>query len=425
MRLASTVTAGALASVFLDACGIRASQEPRGSAANVARELGASDGGLVDSGPPSAKPCVDPGRCTSGVWRNVTPSGVSLDPNFACSQCNYGVQDVVVDPVIPGDLYAFICYQGVWRSRDYGVTWTKISKGSNAEFIDAGRPWMAAIDPNVHRDPSTPPTLWTASGFGPRPGLYRSTDGGSDWTYFRLGNRTAASVAGAPQAADDVYSLDVDPNDSMHLIAGFHGNPGVSESMDGGQTWNTIDVPVHIGDSLYVFFVRTGSARTTRTTWLTQAQHGAHPGGMWRTADGGRSWLQVQSTLEHVHGSTQIVQDGLGNVYAPGSGSTPGVWRSPDYGRTWSPCDAGGLLQNAVFATPSTLYAMNSAAVQGTLSLHNQKSPRGDGIHWSDWSPSSPPGMTNGPKRVAVTFDGSRPILVSGNWLAGIWRYVE
>jgi hypothetical protein len=67
-------------------------------------------------------------------------------------------------------------------------------------------------------DPSTPPALWTASGYSPQLGLYKSTDGGSDWTYYRLANATAARAAGLTQARDDVYSLDVDPNDSKHLV---------------------------------------------------------------------------------------------------------------------------------------------------------------------------------------------------------------
>ena len=35
------------------------------------------------------------------------------------------------------------------------------------------------------------------------------------------------------------------------------------------------------------------------------------------------------------------------------------------------------------------------------------------------------PTMTNGAKHAAVTFDGSHYVIVSGNWLGGIWRYVE
>jgi hypothetical protein len=33
--------------------------------------------------------------------------------------------------------------------------------------------------------------------------------------------------------------------------------------------------------------------------------------------------------------------------------------------------------------------------------------------------------MNNGGKTTAVTTDGAHYILVSGNWNAGVWRYVE
>ena len=33
--------------------------------------------------------------------------------------------------------------------------------------------------------------------------------------------------------------------------------------------------------------------------------------------------------------------------------------------------------------------------------------------------------MDNGPHRVAVSFDGEKHVIVSSNWLAGVWRYVE
>jgi hypothetical protein len=33
--------------------------------------------------------------------------------------------------------------------------------------------------------------------------------------------------------------------------------------------------------------------------------------------------------------------------------------------------------------------------------------------------------MKNGPKGAGVTYDGPNYIIVTGNWNAGIWRYVE
>jgi hypothetical protein len=418
--------------VFLlaGACGSGSGAAPAKTQGDAATSDGSggspSEGGKTfDAGPPPADPCIAAGNCQPGVWVNVTPASVSLDPNFSCSTCNYGAQDIVVDPVHPAELYAFICYQGVWKSSDYGLTWAKVDTGTNSTIIESGRPWTAAIDPNPNRDPSTSPTLWTVDGYGTKAGVFKSTDGGINWSYYTVGNAQAAASAGYPQAADDAYSFDVDPNDSNHLICGFHQATGISESTDGGETWTTIMVPSNIGISLYPFFVNTGTASTTRTTWLTQAQWDSNVNGIWLTANSGGSWTQVQASLEHLHGSAQIFQDGMGHIYAAGQGSTLGVWRSADYGQTWAPANANGVLQNVVFGTATTLYAMSSGATQDTQALHDQKSPLTDGVNWSDWDPTSPAGMSNGPKRAAVTNDGVHYVIVAGNWLAGIWRYVE
>jgi hypothetical protein len=350
-------------------------------------------------------------------WTNVTPAAISLDPT-AFSNDNYGVQDVVVDPARPSDLYAFTCFQGVWKSVDYGQTWTKINTGTGGSSIDGGKLWTAAIDPDASRDPATPPTLWTATGDAAA-GVWRSTDGGVSWTAYAVNNTTASTVSGNSYYANDVYALDIDPHDGAHLIAGFHGYPGISESTDGGQSWTTIAVPDSIGTSLYPFFVQTGLAATTRTTWLTQSQWASNTSGIWRTADGGGTWSQVAAANEHQHGSSQMYQPGNGVIYAP-SVNPDGVFRSTDYGQTWS--QVNSTLENAVFGTPNQIYADNSFASAGGSSANVISSPT-SGTQWSTLTPVA--GMSNGSKRAAVTFDGSHYIIVSGNWLAGLWRYVE
>ena len=265
-----------------------------------------------------------------GVWTDVTPAGIDLNP-ASFNNDNFGVQDIVADPARPGDLYAFTCHQGVWKSVDFGQTWTQVNTGTNGATLDAGKLWTAAIDPDASRDPNTPPTLWTATG-NAAAGVWKSVDGGVNWTSYAVDNTTATSASGNNYFGNDVYALDVDPNDALHLIAGFHGYPGISESIDGGRTWTTIGVPAGIGSSLYPFFVRTGNAATTRVTWLTQAQWDSNPAGIWRTEDAGATWTHVAPTLEHKHGSTQFFQPGNGVVYAP-SVNPNGIFLSIDAGK--------------------------------------------------------------------------------------------
>jgi hypothetical protein len=351
------------------------------------------------------------------TWSDVTPAGIDLNPT-SFNNDNFGVQDIVADPARPSDLYAFTCFQGVWKSVDFGLTWTKINTGVNGASLDGGKLWTAAIDPNAQRNPSTAPTLWTATGDAAA-GVWKSIDGGVSWTAHAVNNTTAAQASNNSYFGNDVYALDVDPGNSLHLIAGFHGYPGISESIDGGSTWTTIAVPADIGASLYPFFVDTGSVATTSKTWLTQAQWDSNTNGIWRTEDAGTTWSHVAPTLEHKHGSSQFFQPGNGVVYAP-SVNPNGIFRSLDAGKTWTQVSTS--LANAVFGTRDILYSMDSFASGGSYDPNLQSSPA-NGNAWS--AMTVVPTMTNGAKRAAVMFDGSHYVIVSGNWLGGIWRYVE
>jgi hypothetical protein len=353
-----------------------------------------------------------------GVWTNVTPAAIDLN-GASFNNDNFGVQDVVVDPARPGDFYAFTCHQGVWKSIDFGQTWAKINTGTNGAALDGGKLWTAVIDPNAARDPSTAPALWTATG-NAAAGVWKSIDGGVSWTSHAVDNATAATASGNNYFGNDIYALDIDPNDGLHLIAGFHGYPGISESIDGGDHWNTITVPSGIGASLYPFFVHTGMTATTRTTWLTQAQWDSNTAGIWRTDDAGASWAHVAPTFEHKHGSTQFHQPGNGVVYAP-SVNPNGVFRSVDSGQTW--IQVSTVNSNAVFGTPAHILSEDSFASGGSYPPNLYFStPALD----TQWLPQTlVPSMGNGTKHAALTHDGATYIIVSGNWLGGIWRYVE
>ena len=348
---------------------------------------------------------------TVGSWVNVTPAGFNLNPG-AFNNDNYGIQDVLADPARPSDFYFFTCLQGVWKSTDYGQTWKKISTG-----LDQGKMWTAAIDPNPNRDPATPPTLWSATGDA-AVGIWKSTDGGITWTAHTTDNSTAAADCNNSYYANDAYALDVDPYDGKHLLTGFHQCAGLSESTDGGLTWRTVPVPGDMGASVYPFFVNTGTPATTRTTWLMQAQWDKNINGIYRTEDSGAHWQHVAPASEHAHGCSQFYQPGGGVIYAP---SVPdGLIRSADLGKTWT--QVSNLVANGVYGTSKLIYASYGWATGGNNAPNLQDAALA-GTSWTQRT--APGGMTNGAKRVGVSSDGTHAVMVSGNWLAGIWRYVE
>ena len=147
--------------------------------------------------------CCPVARAESlNTWTDVTPTGIDLDAT-AFNNDNFGVQDVVADPARPSDLYAFTCFQGVWKSVDFGQTWTKINTGTNGSSLDNGKLWTAAIDPDAQRDPSSPPTLWTATGDNAA-GVWKSSDGGVSWTAYAVNNTTAAQASNNAYFGNDV-----------------------------------------------------------------------------------------------------------------------------------------------------------------------------------------------------------------------------
>ncbi|HKO52815.1 MAG TPA: hypothetical protein VJV79_34140 [Polyangiaceae bacterium] len=342
------------------------------------------------------------------TWENVTPPGITLDQNFHGSQQNFGAMGVVADPVRPNELYAFFCYQGVWKSVDYGLTWNKVSTGMNGAKLDDGRPWTAKIDDDPARDAATPPTLYTTSGYGSALGVYKSTDGGVNWTIYAPGL--------------DVYSFDIDPYDHQHLLTGMHEFHNLAESTDGGKNWKTIPTDPSNGKSIYPYFMDTGDPVTTRKTWLLIPQ--IDSGNSTYTSDGGATFKPTGGgVFAHPHGGNQFFRDSTKIGYAAGSG---GVWETLDAGLNWRKTYSASNYgyANGVVGTKNSLYSWDTGSNLGGIGgSHIHKAARKPG---SEWKPVvTPASMSNGPQGMAVTYDGAHYILVGGAVNAGVWRYVE
>jgi hypothetical protein len=342
-----------------------------------------------------------------GVWENITPKGINLDPT-ANSGDNFGIQDVLADPVRPTDLYAFVCYQGVWRSQDYGDTWVQVNTGDGW-----GKPWGTAISPQMDRANTKSPVLMA----GPSSpiGFLKSVDFGVTWSVTKL-----------PDDFGDfryqqVYSIDIDPYDVNHIIIAFHEAPDVGESTDGGMTWTKHPTPAGQGTSYYPFFLNTGKAETTRLTWMTFPQETSTGKGL-RTDDGGKTWVEL-GKFQHHHGSAQLFDAGGGNVYVA-SMNPMGVQKSTDYGVTFT--QVTDMSNGVVTGSMKFLYAsVGVGYVKPTDNFDPQliQAPIADDTNWTKMD--RPTDMFDGAKRIAVTHDEMHEIVVSGNWHAGIWRYIE
>lgn len=336
---------------------------------------------------------------TTNVWTNVTPAGIDLTTTW-------GTETVGCDPMRPSDLYANFNNYGIYRSTDYGLTWTgPVNTGANGSNITGDGNFTIASG-----GAGNPVTLYGAFEHNSA-GFWRSTDAGVDWQNFNI----------APaEDRQDILTADVDPYDPKHLIVTGHEHTGTYESKDGGQTWTNVVMDGGMNTiSALVFFINTGSASTTAQTFIWIGQGGA---GTWRSTNSGANWSRVDLN----NGAVQLYQPGNGVVYMAGQGSAhgAGVLRSSDYGQTWTHVGAS-VNEVAVFGTPNHVYAMYGWACEPcSVNPAFEVAPQPGVTGWT--SSPTPSGMTGGGiSQAAVTYDGTHYILVASCWNKGLWRYIE
>ena len=351
-----------------------------------------------------------------GTWTNVTPAGVDLTTPL-CS--NYGTTNVQADPAHPSNVYVQFHCQGIWKSTDYGQTWTgPINTGTNGALAGDCSGGIT-IPP---RSVAAVPLIYQTCIRGGAIGFWRSVDGGVSWNRYDV-----PQVPGR----QDYYGPAVDPYDQNHLLMTGHEFDAYVESFDGGLTWTTFNTLAGMrggfGRSGWISFIDRGNAVDTRGTWLYTGDFGGGQG-TWRTIDSGATWEQVDS-MEHV-GNTQIYQpDAGGVVYMAGinSANGNGVLRSRDYGASWSHVGLDKI-QSVVLGTSKNLYSLYGYPVGpgGTADPDFQLGAQpGTGTWVAPGAPTTPATLKQGSAQLITINDGTHNILLSAMWNAGIWRYVE
>ena len=243
-------------------------------------------------------------------------------------------------PGTPDVLYIGVNNGGVWKSADYGRTWTPIFDDQPTGSIGA-----------IAVAPSDPQTLYVGSGEGlQRPdlsvgdGIYKSTDGGHTWRHLGL------------RDGQQIPAILVDPRDPNRVFVAVLGHPygpnderGIYRSPDGGETWQKVlskdensggmDLAFDPANPQTVFAVLWAARQAPweiGSSWTLSTSNG-----LYKSTDGGTTWRQITAGLPGVG-------EGLGRLglaVAPGAparmyavvGASKGggLYRSDDGGEQW------------------------------------------------------------------------------------------
>jgi hypothetical protein len=370
----------------------------------------------------------------AGTWQNITPAQLHGDKwctpqwNDTCpapgqtsasgNVATYGTNAFVLDPNHAGTIYLGTSSLGLWKSTDCGSTWVHIDTGQNAAAIDAGRNWTMVLDPTDSN------VLYTVAGYGPG-GIYKSTNGGVDWTQILPQSLLDMSGGGF------VEKITMDPTNNRHLLAGFHsdctgtplaGAPTGSggwgclvESMDAGGTWSlTTSAVTWAGTD------GPGQTMIDSKTWFYSTNG---PNGVWRTTTGGVSvggkpaWTQVH--MGGANGSVYRAKNGV--IYSGGSRVD------------WS---LDGISWTEISNSPNTFSVNGSVTMADDGTTLYVGSPTA--TYWStpdSMNPGSftalasalpPPVSPNAGQPLCgyLDIDSAHHLLYSSNQTDGLWRYV-
>lgn len=208
-------------------------------------------------------------------------------------------------PGQPNVFYIGVNNGGVWKTTDYGHVWTPIFDDQPTGSI--GDIAVAQSNPNI---------IYVGTGEGlQRPdlatgdGIYKSTDAGKSWTHHGL------------REAQQIGSIAVDPRNPDRVFVAALGHPygpnterGVYRSADGGRTWQRVLYMDENTGAIQVGFDPSNSQIVYADMWAGRqapweigTSFNGPGSGLYKSIDGGTTWRELRTGLP-------TIADGLGRI---------------------------------------------------------------------------------------------------------------
>lgn len=247
------------------------------------------------------------------------------------------VSDLAMHPKNNQIIFLGAAGGGIWKSSDGG-----------ASFVPVFDKHIQSIG-TITFDPNNPDNViwagtgetWTRNSVSVGDGIYKSTDGGLNWTNM-----------GLPKS-DRISSIIVDPRDSNNIWVGVLGalwgdseERGIYNSKDGGKTWNKIhyiDNKTGCSDLVIdptnpnVMYASFWEFR--RTGWSFNS--GGNFSSLLKTTDGGKTWNKIHNGFPAGQlGRIAIAvapsnANILYSVIECEKDSEKGLYKSEDGGKSW------------------------------------------------------------------------------------------
>ncbi len=214
-------------------------------------------------------------------WRNVGPEHQSGR-----------VLAVRTPATRPDDLYVAFATGGLWRTKDWGISWESLFDqessfgiGDFALSKDGQTIWVGTGEPNSQR------TSYQGTG------VFKSTDGGKSWQHMGLADTNhIGAVVMDPKNPNTVYVAALG-----HLYTA-NEERGVFKTTDGGKTWQHV---LKINDLTGVVELKMDPRNPSvlyASAWERERRawdfRDSGPGtAVYKTVDGGKTWAKLGNGL--------------------------------------------------------------------------------------------------------------------------------
>jgi photosystem II stability/assembly factor-like uncharacterized protein len=237
------------------------------------------------------------GVASGGVWKTMN-NGTTWEPVFD-KEAVSTIGDIAIapsDPSIvfvgsgePNNRQSSSWGDGVYKSVDGGKTWHKMGLAATHHI---GR---------VVIHPKNPDVVYVAAlghlwGPNPERGVYKTTDGGKNWTQvLKINDDTGVSdIAMDPESPDTLYAAAYERRRTPYGFSGGGPDSAIYKTTDGGATWKKLTKGLPYENEGDTGRIGLDIYRKDSNIVYAVVQH--EKGGTFRSDDKGETWKKMGDT---------------------------------------------------------------------------------------------------------------------------------